>query len=66
MIFLKDKLFIIELKIRRDAETALKQIIDKRYWDGYRGLDTYLIGLDIEPENDRKLSYKVQHLESKG
>lgn len=66
MIFLKDKLFIIELKIRRDADTALKQIIDKRYWDGYRGLDTYLIGLDIDLENDRKLSCKVQHLESNG
>lgn len=63
MIFLEDKLFIIELKIRRDAETALKQIIDKRYWDGYSGLDTYLIGMDIDLENDRKLSCKVQHLE---
>lgn len=63
MIFLEDKLFIIELKIRRNAETALKQIIDKRYWDGYRDLDTYLIGMDIDLENDRKLSCKVQHLE---
>ena len=63
MIFLEDKLFIIELKIRRDADTALKQIINNRYWDGYSGLDTYLIGMDIDLENDRKLSCKVQHLE---
>ena len=62
MIFIGQKLFIIELKRDKSAEEAMAQIRDRRYWDGYADRDIYLIGINIDTSKDRELTYIAEHL----
>ena len=62
MIFIEQKLFIIELKRDMNAEEAMAQIRDRRYWDGYADRDIYLIGVNIDTRKDRELTYIAEHL----
>ena len=62
MIFIGQKLFIIELKRDKSAEEAMAQIRDRKYWDGYADRDIYLIGINIDTSKDRELTYIAEHL----
>jgi hypothetical protein len=55
-----DKIYIIELKCDLSAEKAVKQILEKRYYEPYlhSGKDIYLMGISFSSEKRTVVDYK--------
>ena len=63
-VFFEDKIYIIELKCNHDAETAIRQIKEKKYADKYKthGKRIILMGINFDTEKRELADWKMEEL----
>nr|WP_240739211.1 AAA family ATPase [Marinitoga lauensis] len=62
IIEFNERVYIIESKLDKSAEEAIKQIKEKKYYEKYRGKEIYLIGININSEKRNIVDYIITSL----
>ncbi|KAF2955447.1 hypothetical protein AS160_10145 [Marinitoga sp. 38H-ov] len=60
VIEFNEKVYIIEAKLDKSAEEAIKQIKEKKYYEKYRGKEISLIGINISSEKRNIDDYIIE------
>lgn len=61
----EDKVFLIELQCNQDAERAIRQILDRKYYEAYAnsGREIFLMGINFDAEERTLTDWRCRPLD---